>query len=109
MDDIGEGLHLAGSLVDLTKDILNRVDRDKLINELNNDTSKIQNSFADNNLDDQWACAYRLFNAAGHPLAAGGAVGETDRQFRFNALNIAAELKYMRALVPRLLEMISKK
>jgi len=103
MDDLGEGLHLVGSIVDLTKDILNRSDRDKLIKELNDDGAKIQNSFANNNLDDQWACAYRLFNQCGHSLTPGASVGDTERQFRFQAINIAAELKYARALISRLI------
>lgn len=109
MSDLGEGLHLAGSIVDLTKDILGRIDRDKLIKELSEDNAKIQNSFAENNLDDQWVCAYKLFNSVGHPIAPGGSVGETDRQFRFQALNIAAELKYAKSLISRLVAQTNDK
>lgn len=108
MSDIGEGFHAVGSIIDLTKDILNRADRDGPIKELNEDQIKIQNGFADNNLDAQWACAYRLLNSVGHSFASGGVVGETDRQFRYHALICIAELKYARAIIARMIDQQSK-
>lgn len=102
MDPLSEGLHLGGSITDLVKDILDRADRDAPSNQLNEDITKIQNGFADNNLDEQWICAYRLLNDVGHSLTPGGSVGDTDRQFRHNALIAIAELKYARNIIGRL-------
>lgn len=110
LDPLTEGLHLGGSLVDLVGGILERGDRDKLGNELNENTTKVQNSFADYNTDAQWALSCKLFDDAGHPIAPPRALGGTaedqrriaDRLFRFNALLIAAELIYLRGVVGRL-------
>lgn len=108
MDALSEGLHLGGSIVDLTKDILDRADRDGPQKEFNEDTTKIQNSFAENNLDDQWIMAYRLLNSVGNPIAPGGSLGDTERQFRHNALISIAELKYAKAIIARLLAIRTK-
>lgn len=108
LDPTTEGLHLAGSIVDLTKDILDRADRDGPYKELTEDENKVNNSFADNNLDEQWACAYRMLNAVGHPLTPGGSMGDTERQFRHHALISIAELKYLKSIIARLVSSKTK-
>ena len=103
MDPFGEGLHLAGSVVDLTRDILSRADRDRLVKTYETDLDNVQNAFARNDLDQQWAHAYQLLNTVGHPLTPGGSVGDTERQFRHHALVSIAELKYAKAVIARLI------
>ncbi len=102
MSDIGEVARAVGSVTDLVGNILDRADRDGPTKELHEDITKIQNGFANADLDTQWASAYRLLSDVGHPLTPGGSVGDTDRQFRHNALISIAELKYLKQIVARL-------
>lgn len=103
ISDVGAVAGAARSALDLATGILNRIDRDALVKDLNEDTIKIQNSFASNNLDDQWKCSYQLLNDVGHSLTPGGSVGDTERQFRHHALLSIAELKYAKAIIARLI------
>lgn len=100
--DIGEVAHAIGSISDLIGGVLNRADRDAPDKEKNENVINIQNSFASNNIDEQYRIYYKLFTNAGLPPAAGGTVGEADRQFRHAALLIAAELIYAKRIIARL-------
>ena len=101
MGDIGEIAGAVKSVGDLIGGILSRADRDGPERELNENITKIQNSFADADLDAQWALAYRLLNDIGNPLTPGGPMGDTERQFRHNALISLAELKYVKTCLNR--------
>lgn len=109
MGDIGAISGAVASVSSLIEGILDRADRDAPDKELNENIIKIQNSFADNSLDDQWALAYRLFTYAGNPLTPGGSVGDTDRQFRHNALISLANLIYERRLAARAIAKLTSK
>jgi hypothetical protein len=102
VSDVGEVAQAVAKVTDLVANILERADRDGPEKELNENVNKVQNSFADNNLDGQWACAYRLLNSVGHPLTPGGSVGDTERQFRHNAMIAIAELKYAKQILARI-------
>lgn len=90
------------SIADLVEGVLSRSDMHEPIKELNEDITKVQDGFANSNLDTQWVCAYRLLTDVGRPITPGGTVGDTDRQFRHNALISIAELKYAKAIISRL-------
>lgn len=96
------------SVADLIGGILNRADRDGPDKELNENITKVQNGFANNNLDEQWTMAYRLLADVGNPLTPGGSVGDTDRQFRHNALISIAELKHAKQIIARLVFRLGK-
>ncbi len=102
LSDVGEVAHAVGSITDLVGNILDRADRDGPTKTLNEDITKIQNSFIDANLDEQWAIAYRLLANTGHPITPGGYVGDIERQCRHQFLIATAELKYLRAIVARI-------
>ena len=102
MGDIGEVASAISGITSLAEGIIEIIDRDSLKKELDENITKIQNSFAENNLDDQWIITYRLFNSVGHPITPGGSVGDTERQIRHNALVCMAELKYARDILARL-------
>lgn len=101
MGDIGEIAGAVKSVGDLIGGILSRADRDGPEKELNENITKIQNSFANSDLDQQWVMAYRLLNDVGNPITTGGSVGDTERQFRHNALISLAELKYVKTCLNR--------
>lgn len=101
MGDVGEIAGAVKSVGDLIGGILSRADRDGPEKELNENITKIQNSFANANLDEQWIIAYRLLNDIGNPITPGGSLGDTERQFRHNALISLAELKYVKTCLNR--------
>lgn len=102
LDPLTEGLHLGGSIVDLIGGILSRADRDAPDKELNENIINIQNSFAHNDLDEQFRIYYKLFTDARHAPTPGGTMGTTDREFRHAAFLIAAELIYAKRIIARL-------
>lgn len=102
MSDIGEISGAIRSIGDLVGGVLSRADRDAPEKELNENTTKVQNSFASNNLDEQWAMAYRLFNSSGSPLTPGLVGKDGDREFKHRSLLIAAELIYAKRIIARL-------
>lgn len=109
MSDVGQVAQAVTKISELVEGILSRADRDALSKELDENKNKIQNSFANNDLDEQWRLYYRLFNEIGLPPTPGGTVGETDREFRHSALFAAAQLKYASSVIARLVGMMSQK
>lgn len=101
--DVGAVAGALKSVSDLANGVLSREDRDALNNDLHEDTTKVQNSFANNNSDDQWTMAYRLFNDIGRPLTPGLVGKSGEREFRHHALISLAELKYTKAVLARLI------
>lgn len=102
MSDVGEVAGAVKSISDLVGGLLERADRDGPDKKLHENKDNIQNAFARNSLDDQWALYYRLFSDAGYSPTPGGTVGETDREFRHHALHAAAELIYAKQIIARL-------
>jgi len=106
---IGAIANAVGDGVKITEEILNRSDRDKPTNTLNEDITEVQNGFANNDLDAQYRVMYRLFNSLGHAPTPGGDVGTNERQFRHDALIIAAECIYWKTIANRAVEAVVKK
>lgn len=102
MTDIGEVAHALGSISDLIGGALSRADRDEPEKERNENANKVQNSFANNSPDDQWAMAYRLYNAAGSPLTPGLVGKDGDREFKHRSMLMAVELIYAKRIIARL-------
>lgn len=108
MTDVGE---IAGAFKEgfhLFDGILSRADRDALKKELDENKTRIQNSFASGDLDEQYRVYYKLFTDVGHPPTPGGSLGDAERQFRHEALFVAAELKYAQGIIARLVSEIGK-
>lgn len=105
LDPTTEGLHLAGSIVDLTRDILDRADRDGPDKELNENLTKIQNAFAENQVDSDEFRAFidKLFNSTGVTLTPTGDVSMGRREFTHAALVSVAELRYAKTILARLI------
>jgi hypothetical protein len=102
MGDVAAVATAVTSVSTLVDGILTRADADGPKKTLDEDITKVQNGFVHNDLDEQWITAYKLLNDVGHPLTPGGSVGDTDRQFRHNALICIAELKYLKTIIARL-------
>lgn len=111
MEPVTEGLHLAGSIVDLTKDILDRADRDGPDKQFNEYITKIQNAFADNTLDSD---EFRLFidklcNESGQSLTPTRDPGTGRRELLHALLIIAATAIRDRKLMIKAIQALQKK
>lgn len=109
MSDVGQVAGAITSVSNLIDGILERADRDGPDKELNESIIEIQNSFANNDLDEQYRIMYKLFTNIGHPPSANGNVGGSEREFRHSSLLIATELKYARQIISRLISKLNNK
>lgn len=103
MSDVGKISDTITTIGGLATKILDRLDRDVLGNDYEEDRNDIQRSFDKSDLDDQFDIAYKLLNDVGHSITPGGTLGETQRQFRHKALLAIAELKYAKAILGRII------
>lgn len=104
MSDVSEIAGAVSSVSDLVAGILDRADRDGPQKELNENINRIQNAFAENDLDSD---SFRLFvsrlcNDAGKPLTPGGDVHTARREYLHSSLLAIAELAYARKIIARI-------
>lgn len=106
MSDVGQVAGAVKSIGDLVGDILSRADRDALLNEKNELTTKLQKNFLSPDLDSDSSRAFigGLCKSAGRPIPPSGNPDEAWRLLVHTFSLIAIDLIHERQLVARLLK-----
>lgn len=110
MSTLEAGLDFGSSVLALTNDVLDRVDRDSLKRDLDNDEIETHNAIGTpgpEGLTRQYELMDRLFTNVGFSPTPTGAMGAhaaefADLEFRKNAFLIAAQLRYAQRIISRL-------